>query len=56
MSINIRKRNGSLEPLNIENINKQAIPACEGLDGISYENLLLDANIMFVDGMSSSDV
>ncbi len=56
MSINIRKRNGSLEPLNIDNINKQAIPACEGLDGISYENLLLDANIMFVDGMSSSDV
>ena len=56
MSINIRKRNGSLEPLNIDNINKQAIPACEGLNGISYENLLLDANIMFVDGMSSSDV
>jgi ribonucleoside-diphosphate reductase alpha chain len=52
----IKKRDGSVQPLNVENIRKQTIPACEGLSGVSYEDLELSAHISFVDGMKSSDI
>lgn len=52
----VRKRDGSLEPLNIANIRKQTMPATEGLRNVSYEELELYANISFQDGMSSSDI
>ena len=56
MSINIRKRSGKLEPLDIRKIQKQTIEATEGLDGVSQSTLEVDAQIKFVDGMKSSDI
>lgn len=56
MSINIRKRSGKLEPLDIRKIQKQTIEATEGLDGVSQSALEVDAQIKFVDGMKSSDI
>ena len=52
----VQKRDGRLEELNIENIRKQTIPACEGLAGTSYEDLELSAKIMFTDGIKTSDI
>ena len=49
MSINIRKRSGKLEPLDIRKIQKQTIEATEGLDGVSQSTLEVDAQIKFVD-------
>lgn len=52
----VQKRDGRLEELNIENIRKQTIPACEGLAGTSYEDLELSAKIMFTDGIKTTDI
>ena len=52
----VQKRDGRLEELNIENIRKQTIPACEGLAGTSYEDLELSASILFTDGIKTSNI
>lgn len=53
--MNIRKRNGKLEKLNISNIREQTIDATKGLNA-SYETLELNASLSFVDGMKSSEI
>ena len=50
------KRDGTREDLNIENIRKQTIPACEGLKNVSYEELELSSQIAFQDGIKTSDI
>ena len=50
------KRDGSQEPLNIEQIRKQTIPATEGLTNVSYEELELDSQLNFQDGILTSDI
>nr|DAQ18522.1 MAG TPA: ribonucleotide-diphosphate reductase subunit alpha [Caudoviricetes sp.] len=52
----VTKRDGRLEELDITNIRKQTIPACEGLDGVSYEDLELSAQILFTDGIKTSQI
>lgn len=50
------KRDGTKEELNIANIRKQTIPACEGLQHVSYEELELSCQISFQDGIKTSDI
>lgn len=50
------KRDGSKEDLNIANIRKQTIPACEGLKNVSYEELELSSQIAFQNGIKTSDI
>ena len=50
------KRDGTKEDLNIVNIRKQTIPACEGLKNVSYEELELSCQIAFQDGIKTSDI
>ncbi|WP_196778335.1 ribonucleoside-diphosphate reductase subunit alpha [Malaciobacter halophilus] len=52
----IQKRNGRKEVLDITKIQKMTIDATKDLDGVSQSELELDAQIKFVDGMSSSDI
>lgn len=47
------KRNGTKELLNIQQIRKQTIEACCELEGVSYEELELDAQILFKDGIKT---
>ncbi len=56
MAIMIQKRNGRKEVLDITKIQKMTVEATEGLDGVSQSELELDAQIKFIDGMSSSDI
>ncbi|RXJ97974.1 ribonucleoside-diphosphate reductase subunit alpha [Arcobacter sp. CECT 8986] len=56
MAIMIQKRNGRKEVLDITKIQKMTIDATKDLDGVSQSELELDAQIKFVDGMSSSDI
>ncbi|QKF80633.1 ribonucleoside-diphosphate reductase subunit alpha [Halarcobacter ebronensis] len=56
MAIMIEKRNGRKEILDITKIQKMTIAATDGLDGVSQSELELDAQIKFIDGMSSSDI
>lgn len=53
--MNIRKRSGKLEKLNIDNIREQTIDATNGLNA-SYETLELNASLSFVNGMKSSEI
>ena len=50
------KRDGSQEELDIMAIRKQTIPACEGLDGVSYEELELSTHLFFKDGIRTEDI
>lgn len=50
------KRDGTREVLNISKIRKQTQDACEGLQGVSFEELELGADIYFVDGIKTSDI
>ena len=52
----IKKRNGNMEELDITKIRVVTIPSCENLEGVSYEELELGAELMFEDGMSSVDI
>jgi len=56
MSIMITKRNGRQEVLDITKIQKHTVNATQGLEGVSQSELEIDAQIKFVDGMSSSDI
>ena len=56
MGIMIKKRNGRKEILDITKIQKMTIESTADLDGVSQSELELDAQIKFVDGMSSSDI
>ena len=56
MDINIKKRSGTYEPLDITKIRKMSDEAIDGLEGVSQSELELDAQLKFIDGMSSSDI
>ena len=56
MSIMIKKRNGRSEVLDITKIQKHTIAATKDLSGVSQSELEIDAQIKFIDGMSSSDI
>jgi len=56
MAIMIQKRNGRQEVLDIAKIQKHTISATENLAGVSQSELEIDAQIKFIDGMSSSDI
>ena len=56
MSIMIAKRNGRKEVLDITKIQKHTVSATKGLAGVSQSELEIDAQIKFIDGMSSSDI
>lgn len=56
MEIMIKKRNQSYEPLCVEKTKKMIAFACEGLADCDPIELELDAQIQFVDGMSTKEI
>ncbi|MDD5937165.1 MAG: ribonucleoside-diphosphate reductase subunit alpha [Clostridiales bacterium] len=54
--ITIKKRNGMSEPLCVEKTKKMIAFACEGLQDCDPVELELDAQIQFVDGMSTKEI
>jgi len=56
MAIMIQKRNGRQEILDISKIQKHTTSATQDLPGVSQSELEIDAQIKFIDGMSSSDI
>jgi ribonucleoside-diphosphate reductase alpha chain len=53
--ITVTKRNGSKEPLNIDQIYKQVIPACEGLN-CPPDDLLSSCKISFNNEIKTTDI
>ena len=52
----VKKRNGSIEPLNLEKIHRMVEEACEGLAGVSASQVEIQSGIQFYDGMSTADI
>jgi ribonucleoside-diphosphate reductase alpha chain len=55
-TIRVKKRDGQLEPLDINKIHFVVEEACEELSGVSASLIEMNANIQFYDGMSSKDI
>ena len=49
--ITVIKRNGRREKLDISKIRKYTKASCEGLEGVDYTELELDAKLQFRDGI-----
>jgi len=55
--INVRKRDGSLTPLNLDKIHKVVDEACEGLgSGVSASAVEMNSDLQFFDGIESKDI
>ena len=55
-AIKIKKRDGRLEPLDIDKIHFVVEEACEGLSGVSSSQVEINANIQFYDGMTTKEI
>lgn len=54
--IQVTKRSGTREPLDINKFHKVAEYACEGLSGVSVSDLEIKTHIQFYDKIKSSDI
>jgi ribonucleoside-diphosphate reductase alpha chain len=54
--IQVTKRDGTREPLNINKFHKVAAYACEGLSGVSVSDLEIKTHIQFYDKIKSTDI
>ena len=54
--IQVIKRDGSKEPLNIDKIHKVVGWACEGLAGVSVSEVELASHVQFYDKITSKDI
>lgn len=52
----VKKRSGHLSTLDISKIQTQTAEAVAGLDNVSQSELELDAQLQFIDGMSTTDI
>src|SRR6056300_76495 len=55
-TIQVQKRDGRLEPLDINKIHFVVEEACDGLAGVSSSQIEMNANIQFYDGMSTGEI
>lgn len=54
--IQVTKRNGSKEPLNIEKLHKVVFHACEGITGVSPSEVEIKSQIQFYNGIKSKEI
>ena len=54
--INVKKRNGRLEPLNIDKINLCAERACGELENVSASEVVLDAHVQLYDKITTKEI
>ena len=56
MTIQITKRDGTREPLELEKLHKVVFAACEDIKGVSASEVELRSNVQFYDGIASTDI
>lgn len=54
--VRVKKRDGTLEPLNIDKIHQVVQYACEGLSKVSASEIELRSQLHFYDGIKTSDI
>jgi ribonucleoside-diphosphate reductase alpha chain len=56
-NIKVCKRNGSVEPLNLDKIHRMVEEACEGLgSGVSASQVEMNSGLQFFDGIETKDI
>ena len=55
--IKVRKRDGTVEPLNLDKVHKMVEEACEGLgSGVSASQVEMNSGLQFHDGIETKDI
>ena len=54
--IQVTKRNGKKEPLDIEKLHKVTFFACEGITGVSPSEVEIESQIQFYNGMTTKEI
>ena len=52
----VKKRNGTIEPLNLEKMHVMVEQACDGLAGVSASQVEIQSGIQFYDGISTAEI
>ena len=55
-SINVKKRNGRLEKIDISKINRCAERACANLENVFPSEIVLDAHVQFYDKIPTREI
>ncbi|MCF6764357.1 ribonucleoside-diphosphate reductase subunit alpha [Thiotrichales bacterium 19S3-7] len=56
MNVNVTKRNGKLEPVDLDKIHRVLTWASEALEGVSVSQVELQSHIQIYEGMKTSDI
>ena len=54
--IKVQKRDGHVEPINLEKVHKMVEFACEGLAGVSASQVEIQSGLQFFDGIETKDI
>jgi ribonucleoside-diphosphate reductase alpha chain len=54
--IKVKKRNGSIEPLDLDKMHLMVDAACEGLAGVSASQVEMKSGIQFYDGITTAEI
>ena len=54
--INVKKRKGTIEPLDLEKMHVMMDKACDGLAGVSASQVEIQSGIQFYDGISTGEI
>jgi ribonucleoside-diphosphate reductase alpha chain len=54
--ISVTKRDGSIEPLNLDKIHRMVDEACDGLAGVSTSQVEMNSGIQFYDKISTDEI
>jgi len=54
--IKVKKRNGSIEPIDLDKMHKMVEAACEGLAGVSASQVEIQSGIQFYDGITTGEI
>jgi ribonucleoside-diphosphate reductase alpha chain len=54
--VNVVKRDGKIESLDINKIHKMVEEACEGLAGVSVSQVEMNADLQFTNGINTADI
>ena len=55
-NIQVLKRDGTTEELNLDKVHKMVEFACEGLAGVSASQVEIQSGLQFCDGITSADI
>ena len=53
---NVRKRNGSIEPLDLQKMHVMVEDACKDLAGVSASQVEINSGVQFFDGITTAEI